>query len=109
MDVDIALALVQKSVRVYTLSSILSYYKLNYEQYLFCLITKGNDFVPTTDVSRTLVGNTHHYSFRDLFMEVKRKMPSNKRKDFAILYEKCNRSRKNLNAQTVTVYYHSYG
>ena len=89
MDIDIALTLVQKSVRVYTLSRILDHYKLNYEQYLFCLITKGNDF--------------------GLFVDVKRKMPSDKREDFALLYEKCNNNRRKLNAHTVFIYYRSYG
>ena len=109
MDIDIALTLVQKSVRVYTLSRILDHYKLNYEQYLFCLITKGNDFVPTTLVSQAVVGKNHGYQFRGLFVDVKRKMPSDKREDFALLYEKCNNNRRKLNAHTVFIYYRSYG
>ena len=109
MDIDIALTLVQKSVRVYTLSRILDHYKLNYEQYLFCLITKGNDFVPTTLVSQALVGKNHGYQFRGLFVDVKRKMPSDKREDFALLYEKCNNNRRKLTAHTVFIYYRSYG
>lgn len=93
---------------MYKLVSILDYYQLNYEQYIFSLISKGNDFVPFTDVARVLVGEKRMYNFRDLFADVKRRVPSSDRGQFAVLYEKCNRTRKKLNAQMVSYFYGLY-
>ena len=103
MNANIALELVPKSVCVYTLSKILSSHRIGYETYLFCLISKGNDFVQATSVSRIIRGDDYDYRFTDLFRDVKRYVRSNKRRDYAQLFERCNRNSQSLNADTVVV------
>ena len=93
--------MVPKRVHVITLDRILQYYNLTYEQYLFVMITRGNDFVPPTDITYTLIHRREKLKFAALFALVRKKCPQQSRSEFADLYALCNRGRPQYDAETV--------
>ena len=93
----IALSLVPKRVSVIKLDRILLHNNLTYEQYLFAMITRGNDFISPTNITQTLTHQRENLTFGALFALIRNKCPQQTRSEFASLFALCNEGHPQYN------------
>ena len=84
------------------LDRILLHNNLTYEQYLFAMITRGNDFILPTNIAYTLSHQYRMLNFGALFALIRNKCPQQTRSEFASLFALCNRARPQYNEETVS-------
>ena len=89
-------------MNVIKLDRILLYNNLTYEQYLFAMITRGNDFISPTNITQTLTHQRENLTFGALFALIRNKCPQQTRSEFASLFALCNQARPQYNEETVS-------
>ncbi|KAK8811719.1 hypothetical protein WA538_000505 [Blastocystis sp. DL] len=94
------LSLVPKRVSIIKLDRILLHNNLTYEQYLFAMITRGNDFISPTNITQTLTHQRENLTFGALFALIRNKCPQQTRSEFASLFALCNQARPQYNEET---------
>ncbi|KAK8811720.1 hypothetical protein WA538_000506 [Blastocystis sp. DL] len=95
-----ALSLVPKRVSIIKLDRILLHNNLTYEQYLFAMITRGNDFISPTNITQTLTHQRENLTFGALFALIRNKCPQQTRSEFASLFALCNEGHPEYNEET---------
>lgn len=89
-------------MNVIKLDRILLHNNLTYEQYLFAMITRGNDFISPTNITQTLTHQRENLTFGALFALIRNKCPQQTRSEFASLFALCNQARPEYNEETVS-------
>ena len=84
------------------LDRILLCNNLTYEQYLFAMITRGNDFISPTNITQTLTHQRENLTFGALFALIRNKCPQQTRSEFASLFALCNEGHPEYNEETVS-------
>ena len=87
---------------VIKLDRILLHNNLTYEQYLFAMITRGNDFISPTNITQTLTHQRENLTFGALFALIRNKCPQQTRSEFASLFALCNEGHPEYNEETVS-------